>query len=454
MARAYGSREEEDYYNPRGRKSSNRGQQASTAQSRNPSAGRKSTASRSVTAPSTNSTTLAPRIASGNLQSSLFSKPSVSQQMMAQKKPKDGNNFWENIVQKTRDFGTAKSIGVGVRTGANVKMPGAVGAAMPTLPLFEKTLDDYLAEAGDGSNLAAGELSALSAREQALNARAGVSDAKIAEIYASLANSMGQAGTDAGARYQGEVAQAANNTAATQANISAANGSAQQAQSAIAANLGFTDVAPSAAANNQAVDNAHALSGTAVSGGAQQNYMQSMGNSQQNYFAGNKAAANFRGAEERVNLQGDLSGRLAEMQQERSGIQSQARERALALAQARYEADYGRVQNERQYRDQREDLGYDRDFQMAQLEAESAANQPEAAELPTFARVRQGLESAMPSRSAAVALQVMAEAKNANNPRALEKAMTRDGYISAGLSPSEAQMALQFAQEYMQGYNY
>lgn len=330
------------------------------------------------------------------------------------------------------------------------------------LPVFGKSLQDYIDQYGDGGSLISGEMSGISAREAALRGQAATGDSKIAEIYAQLQNSMAQEGTDSAARYAAAGQAAQTNTAGAQANIAQARNSAAGAQAEIARNLGMTDVPASNSANQATLDAANAQSELATTGKSTVDYMASLGNAQQDFYTGNKAAAGYRGAEARSALQGDLTGRLAELQDERSQLQSQAKERALALAQAMYSADYGQFNDERGYRDSREDQGYARgqdQYQMeqeyAQQNADRAAssaefalkNQPKAQDAPFFQQVEQSLAQAMPQETVNAALAAMAQAK--------ENGMNSMGRNSLkGIDPRYHNLILQWGQEYLKNYDY
>lgn len=369
----------------------------------------------------------------------------------------------ESKKQSGGAFGALSGLGAGRGSGV------AEGVVLPT---FGKTIADYLAEAGDGSSLISGELSAMDAREQALKQQALTGDSAIAQIYAGLQNSLGKSGEDAGARYAAAGTAAQGVQDGTAATIAAAQKNSEGAQAEIRKNLGMGDVAPSAAQNYQSADQSNAQSALAATGKSQQDYLQSLSMANQDFYGSNKTAAGFRGAESRAGLQQDLATRLAEMQQDRSSLQSNASQQAQQLAMQRYQADYGQFSDERNYTESLADKNYDRTWQQAQArqdsqyrqqeldaasaEAQSKYSQEQAAALPSYDKIQQQLMQAMPNHPWAVgqAMKVMAEQKNADPKGMKYQPVTLQTFLNENLNEQQARIALQAYSEYANAYKY
>lgn len=389
------------------------------------------------------------------------------QTRISEKKPparfsgkKSGPGFASNL---------ASIIKQGLTTLSNMRDAGQ--DISEPLAVFGKTLDDYMAEAGDGSELVSGQLAALDAEGKRMTDRAGVGDAKIQEIYAQLANSMGQEGQNATARYADAAQQVQANTDAASGAIKAARADATAGQSEIAKNLGMTDRAPSDAQVNQAADGAAGLSGVAVNGLSGRSLLDTLGAAQADYFQGNKAASQFRGAEARTGLQRDLQDRLGALSMDRASTLDGARQQALQLAQQRYAADYGQFNDQRSYADSVDDRAYNRGqdryrlendyaLQQQQIEADKAASQAEFAaesqkanQPATFLQIQQQLAQSMPSTSAAKAVQGMAKFKS-QGKGAVQKTLVDILKEEGVTDPKELALAMGYAQEFLNQYKY
>lgn len=376
-----------------------------------------------------------------------------------------------NKIGSTSKAKTTSGALAGLGSGGRLPLTGGVAEDV-VLPTFGKTIADYLAEAGDGSSLISGELSAMDAREQALKQQALTGDSAIAQIYAGLQNSLGKSGEDAGSRYAAAGTAAQGIQDGTAATIAAAQKNSEGAQAEIRKNLGMGDVAPSAAQNYQSADQSNAQSALAATGKSQQDYLQSLSMANQDFYGSNKTAAGFRGAESRAGLQQDLATRLAEMQQDRSSLQSNASQQAQQLAMQRYQADYGQFSDERNYTESLADKNYDRTWQQAQArqesqyrqqeldaasaEAQSKYAQEQTAALPSYDKIQQQLMQAMPNHPWAVgqAMKVMAEQKNADPKGVKYQPVTLQTFLNENLNEQQARIALQAYSEYANAYKY
>lgn len=332
------------------------------------------------------------------------------------------------------------------------------------LPEFGKSLSDYLAEAGDGSQLMGPQNALFDARQADLTKRAGLGDQALQALYAQLGNSMGQAAERESGRYaeQADVAKA--RADATQGNIAASRAQASDAEKAVAASLGLGDRSQSVSAQQGAIDGAMSQSATAARGLSQQELMQSLGNSQNDYFRGNEAAAGFRGAEARASLQGDLQSRLADISDARGSAQVSAAAEARSLAAQRYAADYGQFNDQRGYQDSRDQTAYDRSWQQTQaqnemrlgqqrIQAERDTRMSEASakymaeqekRTPAYARIQQQLVATMPPERASLVMEEIA--------RARLQGADLESALGGKVSPSELRMALLAANEYNSSY--
>lgn len=378
----------------------------------------------------------------------------------------------------------AVGIGAAVSQGMPKKTPFAIGAVPGAatmglggdeeIPMFDKSLDDYLSKYGDGSKLSEPILKAIAAREQALKEQASAGEEGIGRAYGDLNKSFTLSKEDEGARYAqaGEKAQAVGDT--TQEAIAAARAASKSGRDQIRQNLGMEDVSNSLAEGYAAESGADDISKSAATNQNQQNYLQNIGNSRQDFMGSNALAATARGAEGKTALNRDLINALSTLDQERAGVMSNAQMQAQQLAQSAYQTDLSRFNTDRSFSADRDDSAWNRayqetgmenefniqqqrtqsELQQAQLQQQEKMREQEVAKqknTPQYAMIQERLRNNLSSPAAAVTASeafanALLDVTQGGRPLTLESLM------NAGLSRTDAIFALQEGQEYLKAY--
>lgn len=248
------------------------------------------------------------------------------------------------------------------------------------VPMFGKSLSDYLAEAGDGSGLISSQLAALEEERARGRGQQQKGDSDIAAMYAALQNSLRGDQTTTAQRYTD--AQAASQASTDKANSAIQNAQQQVAQSQdqTLANLGISDAGQQA---EKTQGEYHGLNtGTnAIKGDANIQNLISGGQGQQNLLQSNITAAGFQSASRRSDLQQELMDYLSNIGNQEATLRDNARQQAQSLAQSRYGADSDAFYREQDYRNGLDDRAYNRgmdadqrDLQWQQFQAEQNAN--------------------------------------------------------------------------------
>lgn len=250
---------------------------------------------------------------------------------------------------------------------------------------FNRTIDDYLNEA-DSSQFSAAGMADIAGREQYMRQRAAESDAQLQALYASIAGQLQAQDPQIAQRY-GDA------NAATQANteqaVGMANSNALNSQSAMeqmAKNLGTEAALPIAEQQGAGLanENQATLNNLATYGQLSGQALTDAGARERTLNTSNINASRFQGATDRSNLQSQLMQYLAALQDERATVARDSMDRALSLAQSRYNADYGQFQDERNYQTNRDDTAYDRAAQQMQFKLDRKGTGA-AADIPTSA---------------------------------------------------------------------
>lgn len=252
------------------------------------------------------------------------------------------------------------------------------------VPMFGKSLSDYLSEAGDGSGLISSQLAALEAERARGRGQQQKGDADIAAMYAALQNSLRGDQATTAQRYTD--AQAASQASTNQANSAIQNAQQQVAQSQdqTLANLGISD-AGQQAERTQGEYHGMNTGTNAIKGDANVQNLISGGQGQQNLLQSNISAAGFQGASRRADLQTELMDYLSNIGNQEATLRDNARQQAQSLAQSRYGADSDAFYREQDYRNGLDDRAYNRgmdadqrDLQWQQFQAEQDASSNQA----------------------------------------------------------------------------
>lgn len=349
----------------------------------------------------------------------------------------------------------------------------------PSIPTFGKTLADYLKIYGDGKSLAAPILKDIDARSEALKERGSEGDAQIESAYSALQKSLQLAKEDEAERYKEAQFTAGQNSEAAQGAIQAAREGSKEGRDTIRANLGMEDIPMSTSEGHAAEAGANDVSRSASLGLSQQDYLQNVGNSRQDYMGSNKTAAGFAGAEMQSALQRDLMDRLGGLDSEKAGVLSDAQLQAQQLAMQAYNSDYGAFTDDRNFSANRDDTAWSRaidetnmyssyqqaqaeaqqraqqaslEAQTAQQEAQSRMSESQAKNTPAYARtadrLRQNLGQSAPQGTLNNVLNYYAKA--ASDPERFP--LNVDELIGLGLSPEDAVFAMQEGREYLKAY--
>lgn len=328
-----------------------------------------------------------------------------------------------------------------------------------TIPMFGRSLADYLSQAG-GMNFGAEVLADIDAREKALRGQAQEGDAKLAQIYQWLMNQIASQDPQINQQYsQAQEQTRQNMRSATDAVVQGGKASDSQLAEAFV-NLGID---PGNGSGNLARGRSGELGDIAQVGQANADYLTRGGVIQRNLNRENRTAAGYRGAEDRSALQRDLARFLAELETSRAEASANARSQAQEWAQRQYEADLAAFNNERQFNAGRDDEAWQREYRQAQLglDQQRLANQvaqsqqQDAPELNAFDTIGQRLLQTQGQQRADAILRLITEQAQRTGAHTTAGAFVRtvhEAAARAGLPPAAILEAVAAAEEYWQAY--
>lgn len=223
-----------------------------------------------------------------------------------------------------------------------------------SLPTFNKSLSDYLAEAqGMYKSSLDAQLANIAARQKQMQDSAGLGDSRLQQMYAGLHN-LNQQGMDADtARYAAAQAASKQATADAQAALNASNASLKSVQDATAQNLGTTGTAASQGTQNDYMQMNN--SGLQTSGNAAMQNLIAKGLAQTDYGRAMLTAGDFTGTSRRADLQSALQKALADLSAQSSSVRASSYNDAVGLAQQLYNADRSAFNQDRQFEANRSD---------------------------------------------------------------------------------------------------
>jgi hypothetical protein len=249
---------------------------------------------------------------------------------------------------------------------------GTAGTYQPQS--FGKTLADYLAAAGDGSNLIAAQLDALSQERAGGRQQADTGEKNIGDIYAGLQSQITQAGTDTATRYkQAQTDTQAAQNAAAAAIQSAAKSSGGDVNKTLA-NLGISDSAKQAKQTGAEYTTQGVANGASSTAAAIQNLI-GTSNNQQNFLTGSANAAGLEGAQQQSNLEDQLQAYLSSLSTQEDTLRDNAAQTAQQNATNEYNADYSAFNNTQQQKEQSSQDAWNQAVQMYGLQSDAAAAQ-------------------------------------------------------------------------------
>lgn len=264
----------------------------------------------------------------------------------------------------------------------NVPLPGGEGlledveTPAPSMPLFGKTLQDYLGQI-NGEDLVRSILDDIAAREASLRQRGKEGDENLARIYAALVSQIQGQDKDIASQYD-QTRQSVNENARLAAE--AMRGGTQQSQDMLArtaANLGLDTEGHGR--GTLAFHGSHDLSDAVKYGQSAADYVTQLGAGQRDFNRTNATAAGFRGAEERSALARTLMQMLGGLNTERASAIAQGNMQAQNLAQQQYQSDYNQFRDQRDFSAGRDDEAWRRSMAEQELQAQmAAANQPQS----------------------------------------------------------------------------
>lgn len=272
--------------------------------------------------------------------------------------PNDALNAIESI------FGSAQSIIEGLQASAQPKM-------------FDRTLSDYLSQAGDGSNLISSQLAALEAQRASGRAQQQRGDSDIANMYRALQASLREDQASTADRYAAANKESINSSNAANQAIQQALTNAQGSQAETLANLGISD-AGKQAAQTQADYNTMNTSAVATDADAARQALNRQGQAQSDLYGAWGTAAGFRGNERRADLQNELMQYLQGLAGEEAQLRDSAAQQARQMAQSQYSADQDAFYRQQEYLQGLDDRAYSRgqdrlELEMAQQQAQAEA---------------------------------------------------------------------------------
>lgn len=292
------------------------------------------------------------------------------------------------------DANAAKSSIMAALEAALGTANGAIGQSLAMQPkTFDKTLADYLAQAGDGSNLITSQLAALEAQRASGRAQQQRGDSDIANMYAALQQSLKQDQASTGERYAAANQQSIDSSNAANQAIQQALTNAQSSQDQTLANLGISD-AGKQAAQTQADYNTMNTAATATDADAARQALASQGQAQQDLYGSWGTAAGFRGNERRADLQNELAQYLSQIGGQEAQLRDSAAQQARSMAQQQYGADQDAFYRNQEYLQGLDDRAYSRG--QDQLQLEMAQQQAEAEAQPSLSVDNKGgIQNAM-----------------------------------------------------------
>lgn len=249
-------------------------------------------------------------------------------------------------------------------------IPKPAPKVTPSAPMFGKTLADYLAGAGDGSGLITSQLAALEGLRNSGRQQQATGDSEIAAMYAALENSLRADREASQQRYAGAEQASKENTGEAQATIDAAAKAAQQAQNETLKNLGISGANKQSAATQAGYTSTNTAGNQQIGNATVQNLIE-RGASDSDLITQNVAAAGFRGANRRADLQQELMDYLSGLAGQEAQLRDSAAQQARDEARAQYEADYSNFWQNQQYGDSRDDEAWSRAMQEAELNGQS-----------------------------------------------------------------------------------
>lgn len=258
---------------------------------------------------------------------------------------------------------------------------------------FERTLSDYLAQAGDGSNLISSQLAALEAQRASGRAQQQRGDSDIANMYRALQASLKGDQADVASRYAAANQESINSSNAANQAIQQALTNAQGSQNETLANLGISD-AGKQAAQTQADYNTMNTSAVATDADAARQALNRQGQAQGDLYGAWGTAAGFRGNERRADLQSELAQYLSQIAGQEAQLRDSAAQQARQMAQSQYSADQDAFYRQQEYMQGLDDRAYSRG--QDQLQLEMAQQQAEAEAQPNLSVDNKGgIQNAM-----------------------------------------------------------
>lgn len=215
---------------------------------------------------------------------------------------------------------------------------GGGGGSLPEISTFEKTLQDYLAAAGNGEDLITNQLGALDDQRASGRADARTGKAAVGSIYGGLEDSFKGSKKQAGKQNRQAQDQIQDSTDAASANLAQALASGNSDIAKTLANLGISDAGQEAqqTRDEYGIQNANQA---AQRGNADIANLVSRGQTQQEFLGESQAAAGFAGSDAQSEIQRDLLDYLQQIGGQESQLRDNAALQARNNAVQQYNAD-------------------------------------------------------------------------------------------------------------------
>lgn len=215
---------------------------------------------------------------------------------------------------------------------------GGYGGGTPQISTFDKTLEDYLAQAGSGEDLIANQLGALDDQRDTGRNDAREGKAAVGSIYGGLEKSFDESKRDARQMNKGAQKDIQSSADAASRSLTGALEAGNSDIASTLAALGISDSAQQAQGTRDeyGVQN---VNQAASRGEADIANLVSRGQTQQDFLGGSQAAAGFAGSDAQSEIQRDLLGYLQQLGGQESQLRDNAALQARNNAVTQYNAD-------------------------------------------------------------------------------------------------------------------